>query len=193
MNIFLIILAVIAAILVLPLIAAFFIKKEYSIKRQVTVNRSVPQVYDYVRMLTNQEHFSKWVMTDPNKKIERKGVDGTIGFVYAWDGNKPAGQGEQEIIGLQPNKKVDIEVRFVRPFESTARTPFILETISERQTKVTWGMEGKSKYPMNLMYVFLAGVLGKDLDTSLVTLKNNLEKTEAASGAVHQPSGLHET
>jgi uncharacterized protein YndB with AHSA1/START domain len=176
MNLLIIILAGIVGIVALVLIAALFVKNEYEIERSVVVNRPVSDVFDYVRMLTNQDYFSKWVMTDPYKKTEHRGTDGTVGFVYGWNGNKEAGEGEQEIIGLSPNHKVNIEVRFVRPFRSTATTPFTLERISETQTKVTWGMEGRSRYPMNLMYLLLAGVLAKDLDTSLVNLKGILEQ-----------------
>lgn len=40
-------------------------------------------------------------MTDPNMRKNFKGTDGTVGFCYAWDGNKKAGKGEQEIIALK--------------------------------------------------------------------------------------------
>ncbi len=36
-------------------------------------------------------------------------------------------------------------------------------------------MKGKSKYPMNLMNLFIDKMLGKDLTTSLSNLKNILE------------------
>jgi hypothetical protein len=39
-------------------------------------------------------------------------------------------------------------------------------------------MSGTSAYPMNLMNLFMGGVLGKDLEISLTNLKNILEKNE---------------
>ena len=35
-------------------------------------------------------------MADPNMKKSYSDIDGTVGFIYAWDGNKEAGKGEQE-------------------------------------------------------------------------------------------------
>ena len=175
MNILVIILIALATVIGAALIAALFIKKEYFLKKDIIINRPVDEVFNYVRLLRNQDFFSKWVMTDPSMKKNFKGVDGTVGFVYAWEGNKKAGKGEQEIIGIKPNEEIDIEVRFVRPFESTAKTPIYLERISQRQTKITWGMQGASKYPLNLMNPLMGGMLQKDLEVSLNTLKNNLE------------------
>lgn len=36
-------------------------------------------------------------MLDPNMEKEFKGTDGTVGFIYGWNGNKEGGEGEQEI------------------------------------------------------------------------------------------------
>ena len=61
--------------------------------------------------------------------------------------------------------------------ESVASTPIITEALSDNQTKVKWGMKGRSVYPLNFMNLFMDGLLGKDLETSLQTLKGVLEKS----------------
>jgi hypothetical protein len=177
MTIVLIILGVLVGLIALALIAALFLPKDYEIWREIVIEKPVAQVYDYARNIKNQDHFSKWVMTDPNMQKFYKGTDGTVGFVYGWNGNKQAGEGEQEIVGLVPNKRIDIEVRFIRPFASTAKTPMAFEEMGERRTKVRWGMQSSMKYPFNLMFSLfgLQKVLTKDLDTSLGNLKRILE------------------
>ncbi|MEO6453198.1 MAG: polyketide cyclase, partial [Ginsengibacter sp.] len=70
----------------------------------------------------------------------------------------------------------DVEVRFERPMQGIAFAPIVTEAVSENKTKVKWGMNGKSKYPFNFMNLFMDNILGKDLQTSLATLKNVLEK-----------------
>jgi uncharacterized protein YndB with AHSA1/START domain len=178
MNVLKIILIIVAIIIVIPLIAALFIKKEYTIEREITINKPVPAVFNYIKYLKNQDNYSKWVMTDPAMKKDFKGTDGTVGFVYAWDSqNKQAGKGEQEIKSITDNQNLDIEVRFEKPFEGIAHTPFTTEAISQNQTKVKWGMIGANKYPMNIMNLFMDNMLGKDLEKSLVTLKGILEKS----------------
>ena len=52
----------------------------------------------------------------------------------------------------------------------------ITEETAPNQTKIKWGMNGKSKYPMNFMNLFMDNILGKDLTKSLTTLKGILEK-----------------
>jgi len=51
-----------------------------------------------------------------------------------------------------------------------------LESVSENQTKVTWGMSMTQKYPLNFMSGILVPALKKDIDTSLTNLKTILEK-----------------
>lgn len=119
MNILITIALVIAGLIILFLVAALLVKKEYTVERTTTINQFKPEVFNYLRFLKNQDHYSKWVMTDPAMKKEFRGTDGTIGFVYAWDGNKKAGKGEQEIKQIN-EEKIDLEIRFMRPFEATA-------------------------------------------------------------------------
>ena len=176
MNILIKILIVIGALVALLLIAALFIKKEYNIVRQIAINKPKTEVFSYIKHLKNQDNYSKWVRMDPNMKKDFRGTDGTVGFIYAWDGNKKAGKGEQEIKKIAEGERVDVEVRFEKPFEGIATAPIITEAISANETKVKWAMNGKSKYPLNFMNLFMDNTLGKDLETSLTTLKSILEK-----------------
>jgi len=177
MNILVIILAVIGGLIALVLLLAVIAPKGYSIFREITINRSVKEVFEYIRFLKNQEVFSKWVMTDPDKKTELRGTDGNVGVIYAWNGNKQAGEGEQEITNIKENDRIDIVVRFVRPFEGLAHTPFVVKELSPDQTQVTWGMTSSMKFPMNAMLLFvkMEKLLANDLDISLANLKKILE------------------
>jgi hypothetical protein len=174
---------VLACIIALLLIIALFTKKEYAIERAITINKSKQEVFNYIKHLKNQDYYSAWVMMDPNMKKEFKGTDGTAGFVYAWDGNKKAGKGEQEIKGITEGERIEMEVRFIKPFEGKADTYMTTASIAGRdghadQTNVKWAFASKMKYPMNLLLLFMNmdKILGKDMETSLTRLKNTLEK-----------------
>lgn len=171
-----IILSIVSIILFIVFVVPLFVRKDYSFSREITINKPVKDVFEYVKYLRNQEQYSKWVMTDPDMKKLLKGTDGSVGFIYGWDGNSKAGEGQQEIKGITENQKVDIEIRFVRPFKGVAYTPISTIPVSENQTTVNWGMQGTQKYPMNLMNLFNESLLGKDLEASLSNLKNILEK-----------------
>jgi len=167
---------IIIAIIALPFIIALFVPKQYTVERSVLINKPVHTVFDYMKLVNNQEYYNKWVMKDPNKKIVNTGIDGTLGFIQSWNGNSQAGEGEQEITGVTKNERITIEIRFVRPFKSTAHIYIITQPVTEHSTKTTWGMSGKSKYPLNLMSAIMTGPLGKDMETSLTMLKGILEK-----------------
>lgn len=177
MKTIIIILTIVAVIVTIPLIIALFVRKGYTVKREIVINKPTSQVFSYVKLLKNQDYYNKWVMTDPNMKKDFRGTDSTIGFAYAWDSvSKNAGKGEQEITGISEGNTIDVEIRFEKPFAGIAHTQMITQSLSDQQTKVVWGMTGESKYPMNLMNLFIDGLLGKDLQRSLTNLKDILEK-----------------
>lgn len=172
------ILLVIVIIIAVLLVAALFVKKEYAVVRDVTINKPVAEVFNYVKYIKNQDHFSKWNMTDPGMKKEYSGTDGTVGFVYSWDSQMDdVGKGDQEITAITQGQRIDMEIRFYRPFESTDYAYFTTQSAGENQTKVQWGFNGKIPYPMNLMLAFMNmdEMLGKDLATGLNNLKKILE------------------
>lgn len=174
MKIFKIVLIVILAIIGIPLLIALFVSKDYVVESQIEINRSSQQVFDYVKLLKNQDNYNIWVMADPNMKKQFKGTDGTLGFVYGWNGNDDAGEGEQEITSIDEGKEVVSELRFKRPMESVATT--YMKTIpGNDKTTLVWGMKGKSPYPFNFMNLFMDGMLHKDQVTSLNKLKAILE------------------
>lgn len=172
------ILVILAIIIAIPLIIALFVKKEYSVERQVTINKPRQEVFNYVKYLKNQDNFSKWAMMDPGMKKEYRGTDGTVGFVSAWDSEKSdVGKGEQEIKSIKEGEKIDYEIRFKEPFPSVAPAYMATEPVSETQTKVKWGFNGRMPYPMNIMKLFynMDEMIGNDLQTGLNNLKKVLE------------------
>ncbi|MEO7990762.1 MAG: SRPBCC family protein [Chryseolinea sp.] len=178
MNILLISLGIFFGCVALIFIIALFSRKGYSIEREIVIDKSGNEVFQYLRHIKNQDKFSVWVMKDRDMKKEFRGNDGTVGFVYAWEGNKQAGKGEQEIKSIEEGKYLGLEVRFEKPFVAVASTPFTVEAISPQQSRVIWGMTSSMNYPMNIMLLLMnmEKLLGKDMETSLKTLKSILEK-----------------
>jgi hypothetical protein len=162
----------------LLLIVALFVKKEYVIEREITIKKPNTTVYDYIRYLKNQDNYSVWASLDPDMKREYKGIDGTVGFIAAWDSeNQDAGKGEQEIINIEEGQRVDYEIRFKEPFESKGNTYLITQQIDASSTKVTWGYSGEMAYPTNLLLLLINmdNMLGPDLEQGLLNLKDILE------------------
>lgn len=173
-----IVLYIILGIIAFLLIAALFISKDMKATREIIIDKPKSEVFEYIKHLKNQDNFSKWASMDPNMKKEYRGTDATVGFVSAWEGNKKVGQGEQEIKGIEEGKKVDYELRFVKPFRSVAKAVMTTEAINENTTKVSWGFESQMNYPMNIMKLFMNmdKAIGDDFSTGLANLKAVLEK-----------------
>ena len=166
-------------IIVIFLLVAAFVRKEYSVEREVTMNTPKQTVFDYAKYLKNQNSYSVWAKIDPNMKTEFRGTDGTIGFISGWDSeNKDAGRGEQEITGIDEGNRIDYELRFYEPMKSTDKAFMSFEGINDSVTSVRWGIYGKIKYPMNLSLLLMDmdAMLGKDLEGGLNNLKLILEK-----------------
>lgn len=174
-RIFLVLLVLIA----IPLAVSLFVAKSYNISKEVIVNKSLGEVFDYVVLLRNQDEFSVWAKMDENMKNSYTGVDGQVGFINAWESEKDdVGVGEQEIISIQPNKQIDYELRFIKPFKSISQAIIAFKQVGENKTKVTWTLTGKMNYPMNLILVLtdFKEMIGKDLQEGLNNLKDILEK-----------------
>jgi hypothetical protein len=175
------ILIALAIIIAIPLVIAIFTKKDYAVEREITINTPKPEVFEYIKYLKNQDNYSKWALMDPAMKKEYKGTDGTVGFVSAWDSdNKDVGKGEQEIKNIKEGEKIDFELRFLKPMEDNANAAMETEAVTETQTKVKWGFNGKMPYPFNFMLLVMDmdEMLGKDLETGLQNLKVILENKQ---------------
>lgn len=176
MSIIITILLVLAGIIALLLIAALFMKKEHYVRREIIINAPVQKVFDYLRLLKNQDKFNKWAAADPNRKWEYKGTDGTVGFVIFWSGNKKTGEGEKEIINIVEGKRIETQIRFIKPMVTTADVVMETEALSGTQTKVYMSNAGVLKYPINIFIPLAEKNFPKDMDSSLATLKSILEQ-----------------
>lgn len=173
------VLLVIAGIIVLALVVALFVKKEYAVEREITINLPKQEVFDYIKYLKNQNNYSVWNNIDPAMKKTYEGTDATVGFKYSWDSEKKeAGKGEQTIANIVPGERIDLNLHFIEPFEANDKAYMTTESLGASQTKVKWGFNGKMVYPMNLMLLCMNmdEMLGKDLDGGLQKLKVILEK-----------------
>jgi uncharacterized protein YndB with AHSA1/START domain len=170
------ILLVVIGIIALLLLIALFMKRKHYVRREMIINAPKQKVFDYLKLLKNQDNFNKWTMTDPDRNKEFKGTDGTAGFIIAWNGGKDAGEGEKEIMKIIEGKRVETQIRFVRPMATTANVIMETESLSDNQTRVYLSNGGELKYPLNIMIPIAEKKFSKDIDISLSALKNILEK-----------------
>jgi uncharacterized protein YndB with AHSA1/START domain len=173
------ILLVILALIAIPLIIAIFTKDEYLVEREVTINKPKQDVFNYIKVLRNQEHYSKWVMQDPKVKLTYTGADGAEGSTVAWESeDKHVGQGSQTIRKIVDGDRMDLDIHFIKPFEGNSGAYFTTTASGNNQTTVKWGFNGKRPYMIRVICLFwsMEKSIGKDLQTGLDNLKGVLEK-----------------
>ncbi|MBX3292331.1 MAG: SRPBCC family protein [Acidobacteria bacterium] len=169
--------AVVALLIGFGLIAAVFVAPTgFAVEREIVINKPREEVFAYARMLKNQNEWGPWFKKEPTMKQEFRGTDGEAGFVSSWKA-ETQGVGEQEIMKIVENERIETQLRFSEPFESKANTHMTFESVGEGQTRVKWGMSGDAPRPMNVMLLFLNvnNAIGKDYDEGLANLKQILE------------------
>ncbi len=178
MSILIIILIILGSLIAIFLIAGLLLPKNFRVEKSVLINKPKQEVFDYVKLIRNQEKYSVWVMKDPNVKIVYTGTDGTVGFKSSWTSDdKNVGVGEQEIIKLKEGEMFEVVLRFKKPFEATNYGITEVSSLNNGSTKVSSIFYGGCKFPMNVMiHLMMAKLVGKDMQKNLSNLKTNLEK-----------------
>ncbi len=163
------------AIVVFLLVVALFLPKTYTVSESVTINQPKQRVFEYAKSLKNQEQYSIWVMSDLGS-VSYKNPDSEVGAIQMWNSKDDnIGEGEQEITSIT-DERIDVDLRFKRPFESQQKAAVIVKSVSENQTQVTSEFYGSDAYPMNLMS-FVGKKIIKDAEVkNLQNMKAILEK-----------------
>jgi uncharacterized protein YndB with AHSA1/START domain len=159
--------------------AVMFAPTDFAVQREIVINRPRAEVFEYAKNLKNQNDWGPWFKRDPAMKQEFTGTDATPGFTSKWTSQNPeVGSGEQEIKRIVPNERIDTELRFTEPMNSTADAYLTTEDAGPDQTKVKWGFTGSMPRPFNLfpLIMDLDAAVGKDYEEGLATMKQILEK-----------------
>lgn len=166
---------VVLGVVVVVLIAAGVLPKKMNLESEIIINKPVSEVYEFVKIIENQKYYSKWVMLDPNVKVSYVGTDGTVGAYSSWESEMDeVGVGQQEIIAMEENKRIDYELRFKIPFEATDTAYTTFEAIDSTHTKVTNGFRSKMPYPLNVMLPMVEKMLKEDIDGNMRRLDSVL-------------------
>lgn len=166
------ILITLGLLIALVLIVALFVKKDFTGEAEIVIERPQMEVYNYIRHLKHQENYGTWYQMDPDMDIRHSGTDGTVGFTTFWEGDR-MGEGSQRIVNLIPGERMDTKLRFVEPMESEMDSYMLTSAVNPNETKVIWGMKGRTPYPFNLMNLFMD--YGKDFQEGLQNLKGVME------------------
>ncbi|WP_394750648.1 SRPBCC family protein [Spongiimicrobium salis] len=168
-----ILIGIVALVVLLGIIAP----SKYNVFRTIEIAKPKAEVFEYLKYLKNQQQWSPWEKKDPNMEKKFTGTDGEVGAVSYWNGNKDVGEGEQEITKIIEGKRVEGQLRFLKPWKSTSDCYLEVEDNASGGTKVTWGFSGKNKFPFSIFMLFFSmdKTVGKDFEDGLQSLKSLME------------------
>lgn len=173
-----ILLYILLAIVLIVVILAVVAPKSYDVHRSVLIDKPKEMVFDHVQLIRNHKIWSPWNLKDPDMSLTYEGIDGQVGFISRWNGNKEVGSGFQTITKIVPNERIENHINFLKPWKSESNGYYLFEEAAPGQTKVTWGFRGKNKFPATLFMLLynMDKVVGKEFNEGLLNLKKHLEK-----------------
>lgn len=150
---------------------------QYIVERSTSINAPATRIYTQIEDFHRWTGWSPWEDLDPNLQRTYTGPDAGVGAAYAWAGNRKAGEGRMEITDAAQDSRLDIALRFIKPFKSTSTVSFELEPDSE-STHVTWRIVGPVTLMTRIIGVFksMDKMIGPDLERGLERLKSVAEQ-----------------
>lgn len=156
-----------------------YLKKDYKVIREITIHKPKHQVFSYIKLLRNQNEYSYYNRKDPDTIKSYSGTDGEVGFTYTWNSKiNSIGSGTQTISKIVAGEEIICDIQFTKPLPLKSCAVIMLTEISESETKVTWTFSSVYTFPLNIIIYFvnLEKLIGTDIASSLVSLKENLER-----------------
>ncbi|MDX1542944.1 MAG: SRPBCC family protein [Christiangramia sp.] len=169
---------VVLAFVVLLLIVALFVSRDFHYEKSITIDRPIGEVWEHTNSLAALDEWSPWNEFDPNMKKEMTGVDGTVGAMSSWESDhEKVGKGSQTISKVEAPRLLATDLKFYTPYESEAKGYVKLDEAGN-STVVTWGFDSEMPYPFNLMKLTMdmEEEVGKDFEMGLQKLKRIAEE-----------------
>lgn len=174
MKILLKILGGLAVLVLLLVVVAFFLPRQYRIERSVVINAKPEAVHAQVAVLRAWKGWSAWHERDPNMKLDYSEQATGVGSWSSWI-SKQEGSGKMTITAITPTQ-ITYHLEFPdNGFESTGTMALAAEGTS---TRLVWTDAGDlGMNPINRWFgLFLDKLIGTDFEKGLANLKKLLEK-----------------
>lgn len=148
----------------------------YEVVRSTLIAADAARIHALLDDLRAWQGWSPWEDLDPDLQRTYSGPESGVGARYAWQGNRKAGQGTMEVTGSAPDR-VDVDLVFMKPFDSASKVSFELAPATADATEVTWRMRGEQKGVWGVLgkVVSMDRLIGKDFERGLARLKVQAE------------------
>jgi Polyketide cyclase / dehydrase and lipid transport len=143
----------------------------FRIARSLTIDAPASTLFALINDFHAWTAWSPWDKVDPNLERIYEGADAGVGAVYKWRGPK-TGEGSMTLVESVENAKVEIDLRFIKPFPANNHTVFTLEAEGSA-TKVTWAMTGNNSFVSKAFNVIMNvdKMVGGDFEKGLAAMR----------------------
>jgi uncharacterized protein YndB with AHSA1/START domain len=150
---------------------------KYTVERSATIDAPPERIYAKIADFRNWTSWSPWEELDPGMDRSYSGAETGPGAVYAWSGNRKAGQGRMVITDVEAPSRIHIDLVFEKPWKSRNDTVFTIEPTAAG-SNVTWTMTGEKTLMTQVLGLFtsLDKMVGPDFEKGLAQLKSTTER-----------------
>lgn len=145
----------------------------FHVQRSAVIHADPQTVFERIADFGTWTSWSPWLLAEPDARVAVSEHPSAQGATYAWEG-EVVGAGEMEHLQLESPKRIEDEIRFLKPFKSTSQVRFDLQPV-EDATRVTWHMHGALPWFMFWMTPAMEGYIGMDYERGLKMLKELIE------------------
>ena len=174
MKLILKILGGLAGLVLLLVVVAFFLPRQYQVQRAIVIRATADTIMEQTAVLRQWKSWSAWHERDPKMKLAYSEQTTGVGAWVSWE-SKNEGNGKMTITEQTPTKLL-----YALEFPDYGmKSNGTMEARPESAgTRLTWSDEGDlGMNPMNRWFgLFLDKFIGTDFDRSLANLKKLIEK-----------------
>lgn len=162
-------------------VTALFLPQAAHIERSMTTTASPGTVYGLVDGFKRFNEWSPWANIDRATKYTYSGPETGVGARMEWASDNPdVGNGSQEVIAVEPGRRVTNKLDFGMDNPTTATISLVPEGTG---TRVTWKLDTDLSGSLLGRYFGLAldHMVGPDYEQGLARLKAVAESTTPAN------------
>lgn len=149
----------------------------FSVVRETDFNAPSSAVFTQLNNFHNWANWSPWERLDPALHRNYNGPETGVGAKYSWAGNKKVGEGNMEITHSDPNRRVQVDLNFLKPFQASNIAEFTI-TPASAGSHLRWEMRGNRPFMMRVMgFAFnMDKMIGGDFEKGLANMKAVVKK-----------------
>ncbi len=146
---------------------------KFKVVRSIEIGVPSGTLYNYINNYTTWQEWNSWIIQDKTMVLKYGSINKGVDAFYSWNGKD--GSGSMKTISVETDSYIEQEMTFE---ESVSTVKWTFEE-KEKNTIVTWSIEGKLNFMMKAISLFLGGMdkmIGEEYERSLATIKRNISK-----------------